>query len=402
MLYWVLRFLVGIYMKTHVKRLFIRGYENIPKQGPVIFAANHGNAFLDAILLVLSVKRPVWYLARADVFKKRWQRIILKQLHLIPVYRIRDGIDSIEKNEETFALCTKLMQEGKALLIFSEGNAKPEHRLRPLKKGTARIAVQAAQTMNWPEELVILPLGINYVAHTEFRTEVMLGFGKRILVKDFKTAIESDQRQGLKSITHAIYDGIIKEMLNIPEKAQDDYAAIALAIGRGEKQYPILKYLFNDEGRLDHEQKVLENFIEKDSPELRDKLMRFAKRGRELHIPLSLSHSRIPDNRAPFLILGFIPALIGFLFHGIPMSLAFWFTGRNVRDPQFVNSVLLGTAIAFNFIWYFIWIIILSIYTPIALIALIILPFFGRISAIYPEALSQQRARVLRMKIESQ
>lgn len=401
MLYWFLRFLVGMYMKVHVKRLFVRGFENVPSKGPVIFAANHGNAFLDAVMLVLTLKREVWYLARADVFKKPWQRFILKHLHLIPVYRIRDGLDSIENNKKTFDICANLMKEGKALLIFSEGNAKPEHRLRPLKKGTARIAVQAAETMDWPNNFVIMPLGINYTEHTSFRTEIMLGFGKPIKVKEFKSEIESDLAKGLLAITHAIYQGIIEEMLHIPEKEQDSYANIAMAIGRGEKQYPIFKYRYDNEGRLDHEQKVLANYIEKDNSELREKLMRFAKRGKELHLPLSLSFSRLPKNRAAFLIWGFIPATLGLLFHALPMSLAFWFTGRSVKDPQFVSSVLMGLGFFLNFIWYIVWIIALAAAFPVALLVLVFLPLCGRITMLYSEALSQQRARALRMKIES-
>ncbi|MEX1188912.1 MAG: 1-acyl-sn-glycerol-3-phosphate acyltransferase [Bacteroidia bacterium] len=401
MLYWFLRLIIGWYMQIHAKRLFVRGLEQVPQKGPLIFAANHGNAFLDATLLVIILRRPVWYLARADVFKKPWQRFILKHLHLIPVYRIQDGVDSMENNKKTFEICTDLLKEGKSLLIFSEGNAKPEHRLRPLKKGTARIAVQAAEAMNWPDNFVIMPLGINYTEHTAFRTELMFGFGKPIVVNEFKSEVESDLTKGLKAITHAIFDGIIEEILHIPEKEQDPYAQIAMALGRGEKQYPLFGYRYDNEGRLEHEQKVLANFIEKDNSELREKLMRFSKRSSELHLPLALSYSRIPENRSYFLILGFLPALAGLIFHAFPMSLAFWFTGKTVRDPQFVSSVLMVTGFFLNLIWYILWIIGLLILYPIALIALFFLPFCGRITLLYSEALAQQRARSLRMRIES-
>jgi 1-acyl-sn-glycerol-3-phosphate acyltransferase len=400
MLYSFLRFLFLFYIKIHVKRSFVKGIENVPTKGPIIFAANHGNAFLDATLLVLTLNRPIWYLARADVFKTAWQRWILKQLHLIPVYRLRDGIDSIEQNKVTFNLCSNLMKEGKALLIFSEGNASPEHRLRPLKKGTARIAFQAAEAMIWPDNFHIIPTGINYASHTSFRTEVMIGFGYPIRVNEFKTTYESDAPKGLISITHAIYRGIIEEMVHIPEPEQDNFAFVALSLARGEKQYPIFKYRFENEGRLDHERAVIANFIEKDSLELREKLGRFAKRSRELHLPLSLAYSRVPDSRLWFLIFGFIPAVIGAIFHAIPMSLAFWFTGKTVRDPQFVSSVLMGTGFGFNFLWYLIWIILLACIYPWAIIPLLIMPFLGRITLLFSESLSQQRARSLRSKMK--
>jgi 1-acyl-sn-glycerol-3-phosphate acyltransferase len=400
MLYRFLRLLFLFYIKIHVKRVFVKGSRDIPKGGPIIFAANHGNAFLDATILVLVLNRPIWYLARADVFKTAWQRWILKQLHLIPVYRMRDGIDSIEQNKYTFDLCSKLMQEGKALLIFSEGNAVPENRLRQLKKGTARIAVQAAESMNWPDNFTIIPVGINYASHTSFRTEIMLGFGKAIRVNEYKSICESDNSLGLRSITHNIYQGIIEEMIHIPERVQDNFAFVALSLARGEKQYPLFKYRFDDEGRLDHERAVLHNFIKKDSPELREKLARFAKRSRELHLPLSLAYSKIPNSRIGFLFCAFIPAVIGAIFHALPMSLAFWFTGRSVKDAQFVSSVLMGTGFMFNFIWYLLYICFCIICFPWALIGVFILPITGRITLIYSEALAQQRARSLRLKMD--
>ena len=129
--------------------------------------------------------------------------------------------------------------------------------------------------------------------------------------------------------------------------------------------------------------------------------MRFAKRGKELHLPLSLSFSRLPKNRAAFLFWGFIPATLGLLFHALPMSLAFWFTGRNVKDPQFVSSVLMGLGFFLNFIWYIVWIIALVASFPVALLVLLFLPLCGRITMLYSEALSQQRARALRMRIEN-
>ncbi len=45
----------------------IAGADRIP-EGPVLFVANHQNAFLDAILIVCSSSRNPWFLTRAGVF----------------------------------------------------------------------------------------------------------------------------------------------------------------------------------------------------------------------------------------------------------------------------------------------------------------------------------------------
>jgi hypothetical protein len=228
----------------------------------------------------------------------------------------------------------------------------------------------------------------------------MLGFGPSITVSDFRSEYESDQARGLRAINHQIFQGIQQEMIHIPERAQDDFANIALAIGRAEKQYPLFRFRYLDEGRLDHEQQVLANFIERDSPELRDKLHRFAKKSEELHLPLSLAHAQVPQGRTAFLILGFIPALLGLIIHALPMSLAFWFTGKKVRDAQFINSVLMGTGFFFTAIWYLFIIICKAIYAPYLLFFIPFFPILLRITLLYSEALSQQRARALRRKMK--
>jgi 1-acyl-sn-glycerol-3-phosphate acyltransferase len=373
---------------------------HVPEKDPVLFAANHSNAFLDAVVLALSLKRPIWFLVRADVFKKSWQRYLLRQLHMIPVYRIRDGIDSIEKNKETFDICARLLSHGNALLIFSEGNCRPEHRLRPLKKGTARIAFQAAAEIDWPENLQIIPLGINYVQHSGFRTEVMLGFGPPIFIKKYRESFESNPYQALKSLTHEIFQGIRSEMIHIPERDQEACAQISLALGRAEKMYPISGFRYLDEGRLDHEQQVLQNFLNRDSEELREKLLRFERRSRDLHIPMHMSPvapgAVRQRNNYMFLILAFIPALAGLVFHILPMNMAFRITGRVVRDPQFYSSVLFGTGFFLTLIWYLFFLVVLLVIKPAAILVLLFLPLAGYVALLYPDAMQRQRMRTLK------
>ena len=60
-------------------------------------------------------------------------------------------------------------------MIFSEGLCINEWKLRPLKKGTARLAFSS-----WEEgiELTVLPAGINYHSFTSFGKIVHINFGK--------------------------------------------------------------------------------------------------------------------------------------------------------------------------------------------------------------------------------
>lgn len=160
------------------------------KQGPLLIAANHPNSFLDAIIISSLFKSPVYSLARGDAFASKFITKILRSFNMLPVYRVSEGVENMEHNYTTFDSCEKLFKGEKIVLIFSEGGCINEWHLRSLKKGTARLALNAWQK-NIP--LKILPLGINYSSFRFYGKNVFLNFGNIISKKDISKNI-SDGR----------------------------------------------------------------------------------------------------------------------------------------------------------------------------------------------------------------
>ena len=158
----------------------------LQEQGPLLIAANHPNSFLDAIIISSLFKSPVYSLARGDAFASNFITKILRSLNMLPVYRVSEGAENLEYNYTTFNSCEKLFEANKIVLIFSEGNCINEWHLRALKKGTARLALNAWQN-NIP--LKILPLGINYSSFRFFGKNLVLNFGNIISEKDFSKNI---------------------------------------------------------------------------------------------------------------------------------------------------------------------------------------------------------------------
>jgi 1-acyl-sn-glycerol-3-phosphate acyltransferase len=158
----------------------------LQEQGPLLIAANHPNSFLDAIIISSLFKSPVYSLARGDAFASNFITKILRSLNMLPVYRVSEGTENLEYNYTTFNSCEKLFEANKIVLIFSEGNCINEWHLRALKKGTARLALNAWQN-NIP--LKILPLGINYSSFRFFGKNMVLNFGNIISEKDFSKNI---------------------------------------------------------------------------------------------------------------------------------------------------------------------------------------------------------------------
>ncbi len=150
-------------------------------KGPLILAANHPNSFLDAIILAILFRQPIYSLARGDAFANNFLSKLLRSLNMLPVYRQSEGTENIGINYTTFDECINLFKKNGIVLIFSEGRCINEWHLRPLKKGTARLAISAWQK-NIP--LNVLPVGINYSAFRIFGKNVRINFGKIITVTD--------------------------------------------------------------------------------------------------------------------------------------------------------------------------------------------------------------------------
>lgn len=182
MLYKILFFPAKLAIHFYCRRIDINEKKWLNEKGPLLIAANHPNSFLDAIIVSTLFKRPVYALARGDAFAGRFFTTILTSLHMLPVYRLTEGAENIERNYSTFEACLKLFEENKIVLIFSEGRCVNEWHLRPLKKGTARLAFDA-----WENNIAlkILPLGINYSSFRFYGKNLILNFGNVIRKEDF-------------------------------------------------------------------------------------------------------------------------------------------------------------------------------------------------------------------------
>jgi 1-acyl-sn-glycerol-3-phosphate acyltransferase len=184
LLYKILFYPSKLALHFYCRKIVINNKQWLSESGPLLIAANHPNSFLDAIIVSSLFKKPVYSLARGDAFAGKFFTKILKSCNMLPVYRVSEGVENLGNNYTTFEACKKLFEENKIVLIFSEGGCTNEWKVRPLKKGTARLALNAWQN---DIELKVLPLGINYSSFRKFGKNVHLNFGNFISKKDLFT-----------------------------------------------------------------------------------------------------------------------------------------------------------------------------------------------------------------------
>jgi glycerol-3-phosphate dehydrogenase (NAD(P)+) len=114
-------------------RLRRTGHRHIPK-GPVILAANH-RSFLDPFIVACCVPRPIYFMAKQELFRNRLQGWLLNCLGAFPVRR---G----DSDEESMETARRLLAAGRPVVVFPEGT---RHRLGSLgnpRRGVGRLALE--------------------------------------------------------------------------------------------------------------------------------------------------------------------------------------------------------------------------------------------------------------------
>lgn len=170
------------------KMIFLGRKENVSKKKPIIFASNHRNALLDALLLVYAGYhfKQVVFLARADIFKQKFVAWILRGMRIIPVFRIRDGKDNLEKNKDIFNSAARILKKNNPIALFPEARHNPKQSLLPIQKAVPRIVLPTEASLNFELNSQIVPVSIYYRDVFEFLTDVYITFGTPIEVSQYK------------------------------------------------------------------------------------------------------------------------------------------------------------------------------------------------------------------------
>src|SRR5947209_9015261 len=110
------------------------GREHIPAEGPVIIAANH-RSFLDPFVIGTMARRPLYYVAKQELFRNRLQAWILNSLGAFPVRR---GAS----DEDMVGTAKAILARGDIVLIFPEGTRTRPGSLGRPKRGVGRLALE--------------------------------------------------------------------------------------------------------------------------------------------------------------------------------------------------------------------------------------------------------------------
>jgi len=110
------------------------GREHVPDSGPVLLAANH-RSFLDPFVIGALTKRPVYYIAKRELFERRWQAWLLNSLGAFPV-------DRGAGDRHAMDTARAILERGDCVVIFPEGTRVRPGPLGHPHRGVGRLALQ--------------------------------------------------------------------------------------------------------------------------------------------------------------------------------------------------------------------------------------------------------------------
>jgi glycerol-3-phosphate dehydrogenase (NAD(P)+) len=133
LVYWLVRALLQPFFLTYFRMRQI-GREHIPSTGPVIVAANH-RSFLDPFVIATMARRPMYYVAKKELFRRRWVAWLLGALGAFPV-------DRGASDAEMITTAKAILGRGDIVLMFPEGTRIRPGSLGKPKRGVGRLALE--------------------------------------------------------------------------------------------------------------------------------------------------------------------------------------------------------------------------------------------------------------------
>lgn len=220
MIYGLLRWFTGIALHWFYSSIQVIGRERIPKTGPVLLAASHHNALVDALIAIWLAPRRITLTAKATLMENGFLGWLFPIVGVVPLRRASDerkrhaqGIVDSARNTGAFESLLDVLEHQGMVLIFPEGKSHSEPALAPLKTGIARIALEARNDRGI-RGLQVVPLGLSFEDKGNPGTAVLAEVGAPLKVDDMGDS-------SVEQLTAVIAERLAAVSLKSPKPSPD-------------------------------------------------------------------------------------------------------------------------------------------------------------------------------------
>lgn len=173
------------FTKNLARLLFVLGWgarvigrENVPKEGGVIFAANH-RSYADPPLVGSALHRQVHFLAKEELFSFKPFGWYISNLNAHPLNRNGGDVSALRAAK-------KLLEAGYPMIVFPEGSRSKTDELRKPKPGVGLLAKMA--------NVKVVPVYVHNSGHMAQFKRVAIQFAPPIDPSEYKTHQEIAER----------------------------------------------------------------------------------------------------------------------------------------------------------------------------------------------------------------
>ena len=391
---------VNFVIKTSYRSLKYIGTERIPKDAAVIFAPNHTGTLMDALVILAMENKPKVFIARADIFRNPKLAKVLAFFKMMPIMRMRDGIEEVKKNNRTIETAANVLKDKVPLCLFPEGTHQPKYSMLTLQKGLFRIALQAKELLG-DKPLYIVPVGIRYGNFYRFRSSARVQFGNPINVGDF-IAEHSDRTA--PELINLMRDHLavrMKENLHYIPNDEDYNAKSEICAAVYATQYKEKKKNYeNPLVGINQESAERIEQLKSEKPEVAAKLIALGNEARRMRRAKGISlksvtnpHGCMAQTIRALLLIATLPYTLFTTICTLPLTIVCILLGKKFKDKAFLNSVRLVIRLL-------LWPLLFVIYTVVAIVCLPKLWAIATIVALLPAvAVTQDAHRAVRMAV---
>jgi glycerol-3-phosphate O-acyltransferase / dihydroxyacetone phosphate acyltransferase len=375
MIWHIIKYWASFFIPTFYRRIQGQNTRNLQVDGPVIIAMNHPNAFTDPIAITyVSYPLRVHYMARGDAFKPGMVAWLLEKIGIVPIFRMQDaGKEGLMRNDESYRRVNELLKRNAKIIVFAEGICIQERRLRPLKKGVARMVFGAYEYLK-NDKLRVVPVGVNYSHPSEFRSNVFYNVGEPIFVKDFVAAYAESPARAQKLFLSTLEPALKKLVTHIQDPKNDQ---IVYMVEELCKEDQLRKEGLN-KNNLSHDFRVLTMLTEKVNvaartnpallEEFRQQATQYFDRLKESGLKdRYLNPARFERLgwwliiiRAGLLLAGSPFYVTGLLGNFLPLFITYRLTKRLVKTKEFFSSFAIGFGMVIFPLTYVGWLILVN------------------------------------------
>ncbi len=360
MLYRLIHVPLYIFAKLYFRYTGAVGLGRILSDKPNIFLVTQPHSFLDVVVLMMFVKKPLFFLIRSDRFQHPAVQFFLTLWHIMLIPRASVSQYGLAQPQGVLERCRDLLIQNKSIVIFGGGLSASGQKNPTLKKGAAKIAFAAEEIFDFKLDIQITPVRVVHSHGSRWMHDLCIHFGVPVLIKSWERSYKSNPARAIRQLTFTleeafqplkptvlhVEDLLLAEKLMLLESLCGNKSRKQQCLERKQTEQEIVRKLNQLRKRMPYDLQLL-----------RSKVKQYVQAIHRFQLSETCFSPHYHFSVLHYLLLPLLPLyLLGYLLNFIPVALA----KRMV--PQPVNASVLTVSFQLSCTFIFVALYMVSLF----------------------------------------